>query len=147
MSSEVATKEGDDAEHPDFGVNSDDDEANSADVEEVPSNAQNTGRSSRRAVTRNLPSSDKHRTNVEYSDSDSDLGVDEENLGPDRPVEQRVRFEDDEEERDIPSDEDEEDMGDEGHEDDASPNGYLILPNAPKSSSKRQNWIKLIYST
>jgi len=52
-------EEDDDEEH---SVNSDDDEAHSADVEGVPSNVQNTGRSSRRAVTRNLPSSGKYRT-------------------------------------------------------------------------------------
>ncbi len=53
-------------------------------------NAQNTGQSSRRAVTRNLPLPDRQLTDVEYADSDSGLGVDEDSLGPDRQVGQRV---------------------------------------------------------
>ena len=142
-------EEDDDAEHSDSSVDSDDDEAH---VEELPPSAQNTGRSSRRAVTRSLPSSAKQRTKVEYADSDSDLGVDEDNAGPGRPVGQRVRFEDDEEERDIPSDEGEENMGEEEGEEDDAPKWKSNLAQratlaSSKSSSKRKNWIKLIYST
>ena len=121
-------------------------------MEEVPSNAQNTSRSFRRAVTCNLPSSGKYRTDVEYTDSDS-LGVDENNVGPSQPVGQWARFEDDEEDCDIPSNEDEENMGDEeGHGDeDAAKWKSNLAQRTPvasfKSSSTRKNWIRLIYST
>ncbi len=45
--------------------------------EDIPRHADNTGRTNRRTVTRSLPSSTKERTEVEYADSDSDLGEDE----------------------------------------------------------------------
>ena len=79
--------------------------------------------------------------------------MDDNNVGPSRPVGQRVRFEAEEEGRDIPSDEDEENMGDEeGHEDDDAPKWKSNLAQratlaSSESSSKRRNWIRLIYST
>jgi ribosome biogenesis protein BMS1 len=52
----------------------DDDEAMD---EDIPRNIHNTGRADRRTATRGLPSSRKECTDVEYADSDSDLGEDE----------------------------------------------------------------------
>lgn len=124
----------------------DDDEAMD---EDIPRNIHNTGRADRRTVTRGLPSGKKERTDIEYADSDSDLGEDEYATRGGS----RVRLDDDDEDQNIASDEDE-DEDEEGLEEEESiPRWKRNLSeraqqaSASSSKSKRKDWTKLIYST
>ena len=124
---------------------SEDDAEDSEDGEEegeeyITPDGRNTGRSNHRAITRSLPStSTKERIDIEYAESDSDLGDDEE----------RVLMNDDD--HNIPSDDDEndEDMDDEDNE--STPKWKLNLSERAQHSSsrktRRKDWIKLIYSS
>ncbi|KAJ2914727.1 hypothetical protein MD484_g5682, partial [Candolleomyces efflorescens] len=122
------------------------DENDDWELEEPSANAKNTGRTSMRTGIRELPKSHgKQRADVEYADSDSDLGAsdDEERAG-------RVRFED-EDDQDIPSDEDDE-VGDEEEGDEAPRWKSKLSENAQKLAAssrkaKRKDWTKLIYTT
>ncbi|KAG6853292.1 hypothetical protein C0991_005464 [Blastosporella zonata] len=108
----------------------------------------NTGRAGFRQPTRTIPSSSKQRTEVEYAESDSELG-DDDNDAEDRG---RVRF-DDEQDGDIPSDEQDEDDADEDDEDGETPKWKQHLSaraHAALSSTRkarRKDWTKLIYAT
>ncbi|KAF9005404.1 hypothetical protein BDQ17DRAFT_1399127 [Cyathus striatus] len=146
-------EEFDSQDEDESGIESGEDEDEDEDVE-IPRDARNTGRTSHRNVTRMLPSSSKkQRADVEYAESDSDLGGDSDGdeFGPSGS---RVRF-NDEEDQDIPSDEDDvddmDDTGDEDDDDDEVPKWKANLAQrALKASSgkaKRKDWIKLIYST
>ncbi|KAF8870963.1 hypothetical protein CPB84DRAFT_1905621 [Gymnopilus junonius] len=105
-SSDEDDEEEEEDEHSDSGIGSEEDESDFEDQEEddegLTENTHNTGRAGRRIVTRSLPSSSKkEKADVEYADSDSDLGEDED---MDR-IGKRVRLDEDEEDFDIPSDE------------------------------------------
>ncbi|KAJ3522810.1 hypothetical protein NMY22_g11729 [Coprinellus aureogranulatus] len=116
---------------------------------------QNTGRQSMRTVTRGLPSagSSKQRGDVEYAESDSELGDgddEEQELGG-----RRVRFGGEDDDRDIPSDEEDDDedamSGVEEEEDAPKWKANLSLHAQQLASSsrkaKRKDWTKLIYTT
>ncbi|KAH9480154.1 Ribosome biogenesis protein bms1 [Psilocybe cubensis] len=138
-------------EEDESGIDSEDDdeEEGEDEDEEIPRNAQNTGRQGRRTVTRSLPSSVKERTDIQYAESDSDLGEDE-----DQFTSRRVRMDDEEGDHDIPSDEDDED--EEAEEDDdeesipkwksnLSSRAQQLAENSRKP--KRKDWTKLIYTS
>ncbi|RDB24452.1 Ribosome biogenesis protein bms1 [Hypsizygus marmoreus] len=132
----------------DSGIDSDaaEDDAD----EDQPRDLRNTGRSTHRTGTRTLPSSSKmQRTEIEYAESDSDLGDDEvlDDSG------KRVRFGDDEDDRDIPSDEDDVEAEEADEEDETIPKWKLNLADRAQTSisstrkTRRKDWTKLIYST
>ena len=108
--------------------------------EDTTPDARNTGRSNRRTIRRGLPStSTKERLGIEYAESDSDLGDDDE----------RIRMHDD---HNIPSDdEDNEDMDEE--QDESTPKWKLNLSERAQQTAsssrktRRKDWIKLIYSS
>jgi ribosome biogenesis protein BMS1 len=118
-----------------------DDDDDPEENKDITSDGRNTGRSNHRTITRSLPStSTKQRTDIEYAQSDSDLGDDDE----------RIQMHDD---HSIPSDkEDDEEMEDEDG-DESTPKWKLNLSEraqqAASSSRKarRKDWIKLIYSS
>ena len=143
--------EGDDSsDEKDEGLSSEDnsdseDESEDAEDgeedEDITPDETNTARSNRRTITRSLPStSTKERTDIEYAESDSDLGDDAE----------RILMHDD---HNIPSDDDEddddEDMDD--VDDESTPKWKLNLSERAQHSSslktRRKDWIKLIYSS
>ena len=97
---------------------------------------QNTGRSSHRTVVRTLPSTSKQRQDIEYADSDSDLGSDDDT--------RRVKLSGEDEDVDISSDEEED-------EEDAPRWKANLSKRAEDASrnakSRRKDWIKLIYSS
>ncbi|KAF7291613.1 DUF663-domain-containing protein [Mycena chlorophos] len=117
------------------------------DFEAVPQGA-NTGRLSRRNPTRTLPvaSSSKLQPNdVDYGESDSDLGdEDDDDLGR--------RFEmEDGDALDLPDDEDENMDGDEDGDEEAVPRWKQNLSERAQAltsgSRRRKDWMKLIYSS
>ena len=123
---------------PDFG---EDDELDLGD----------SGRSAPRTVRRSiqsLQSSSGKRGEVDYADSDSDLGEqdDEDDTGPSRRI---VRFDGDER-VDVPSDDDEVDQED---EDEDVPRWKANLSEKAQqafrdaSKTRRKNWTKLIYNS
>jgi len=129
---------------------SEDDDDDEAMDEDIPRNIHNTGRADRRTVTRGLPSTQKGRTDIEYADSDSDLGEDEYATR----TGSRVRLDDEEEDHNIASDEDEdEDELEEEEDEESIPRWKQNLSeraqqaSASSSKSKRKDWTKLIYST
>ena len=143
--------EKDDSSEDDQGLSSEDDDESEDDAEEsedgeegedITPDGRNTGRSNHRAITRSLPStSTKERIDIEYAESDSDLGEDEE----------RILVHDD---QNIPSDNDDndEDMDNEDEDDDEStPKWKLNLSERAQHSSsrkaRRKDWIKLVYSS
>lgn len=147
-------EEGD--EEDDSGIESgldDDDEEDEADEEDRLPDPRNTGRSSQRNFIRSIPSSSKkQRTDVEYAESDSELG-DEDALDY---AGRRVRLGDDDVDHDIPSDDDEEDEEDDDmsdEEDESIPQWKKNLAERAQTSlsssrkSRRKDWTKLIYST
>ena len=133
ISSEDSSDSGDDG---DDGIGEGEEDGEEDD--DIIPDDRNTGRSKHRTVLRSLPStSTKERIDIEYAESDSDLGDDDE----------RIRMNDD---YNIPSDEeDDEDMD----VDDSTPKWKLNLSEraqqAASSSrkSRRKDWIKLIYSS
>ncbi|PPQ93079.1 hypothetical protein CVT25_003111 [Psilocybe cyanescens] len=135
-------------------------EGEDEDEADTPRDLHNTGRSGRRTITRSLPSSSlKEKTDIEYAESDSDLGEDEEEFSA--RMGKRVRINGDEDDHDIPSDEDEdgednedEDEEDEkGEEDESIPKWKSNLAEraaqnlSSSSKTKRKDWIKLIYTS
>jgi len=123
--------------------------------DQLPPGSVNTGRQSRRIPQRSLPSpSNHHRTEIEYAESDSDLGDNDNDTLPSR----RVQFAAEDEDVDIPSDdEEEEDMDVEG-DDDTDENGQVPKWKsnlaekaqsfaASSRKNKRKDWIKLIYAS
>ena len=126
----------------------DEDEEDEGDDAEIPRDARNTGRTTHRKIIRTVPSSsNKERQDVEYADSDSDLGgddVDEED--------RRVRFNGEDEDEDIPSDEEAEAIS-EGEEGESIPKWKLNLSERAQKStslsrkSRVKDWTKLIYSS
>ncbi|KAJ3560986.1 hypothetical protein NP233_g10477 [Leucocoprinus birnbaumii] len=97
------------------------------DLDHLPPGTSNTGRQSRRIPQRSLPSSSTRHSQpeIEYAESDSDLGE-----GEDDMPSQRVRFTGEEEDDvDIPSDDDEDDAMDDDEDE------------------ERRDWIKLIYNS
>ncbi|KAF8802091.1 GTP binding protein [Phlegmacium glaucopus] len=134
-------------DNSDSGEDDDDDDNESGEeVEDVTPAGRNTGRSNHRTITRSLPSTSmKERIDIEYAESDSDLGDDDE----------RIQMHDD---HDIPSDD--EDMDDENADEDDDDDDDESIPKwklnlseraqqAASSSRKarRKDWIKLIYSS
>ncbi|RXW21073.1 hypothetical protein EST38_g4783 [Candolleomyces aberdarensis] len=139
---EESSDEGTDGEEPD------EDEDDDWEIEDTPAGAKNTGRTSMRTGVRELPKSNgKQRADVEYADSDSDLGAsdEEQELGG-----RRVRF-GDEDDRNIPSDD--ENGISEDEEDDDAPKWKSKLSEhaqqlaASSRKAKRKDWTKLIYTT
>ncbi|SJL07448.1 related to BMS1-GTP-binding protein, required for distinct steps of 40S ribosome biogenesis [Armillaria ostoyae] len=124
----------------DDGMSSDDNE-----MQDISQDPRNTGRVSMRTVARSLPaSSKKGRGGVEYADSDSDLGEEEEGLGTSG---KRVRLEHEADDHDVPSDED---GMDEEEEDDVPRWKENLLTRAKETLSqggRRKDWTKLIYSS
>ncbi|KAK0187924.1 GTP binding protein [Armillaria mellea] len=124
----------------DDGMSSDDDE-----MQDISQDPRNTGRVSMRTVARSLPaSSKKGRGGVEYADSDSDLGEEEEGFGTSG---KRVRLEHEADDLNIPSDED---GMDEEEEDDVPKWKENLLTRAKETLSqggRRKDWTKLIYSS
>ncbi|KAF9523880.1 hypothetical protein CPB83DRAFT_910290 [Crepidotus variabilis] len=139
--------EGDVAEQSDLENSSEGDSDTEAGSSTLPHI--NTGRTSHRTNIRSLPSSGTARADIEYADSDSDLGEDEDDART--KLGHRIQFDEDDE--DIPSDE-EADMLMHGNEDSENdvPKWKANLSEraasaSSKSTSKRKNWIKLIYSS
>lgn len=143
----------DEDDEGDFSQEEGDDDEEDWMLEEDDGPQQNTGRQAMRTVTRGLPSvgSSKQRGDVEYAESDSDLGDgddDEQELGG-----RRVRFGGDDDDRDIPSDEEDADAmsGVEEEEDVPKWKANLSLHAQQLASSsrkaKRKDWTKLIYTT
>ncbi|KAF9465720.1 GTP binding protein [Collybia nuda] len=143
----------DEGDEDDSGIESgaDNDNNDEVDEEDRPPGPRSTGRSNRRDITRSIPSSSKtQRAEVEYAESDSELGDDD-------ALEQggRMRLNDDDADHDIPSDDDEGEAGDEmsDEEDESAPRWKKNLAEraqANLSSSRklrRKDWTKLIYST
>ncbi|KAJ7644258.1 GTP binding protein [Roridomyces roridus] len=127
----------------------DSDEDGGEDDEDIVVNPQSTGRSSRRHVERTLPTASTSkggRADVEYADSDSDLGDedDEDVLG------KRFQMEDGDA-LDIPSDAEDDLMDDEEEgEEESAPKWKANLAakaQAASNSKRRKDWTKLIYST
>jgi len=115
---------------------------------DIPRDARNTGRTTHRKIMRTVPSSSrKEREDVEYADSDSDLGGDDV-----EEEDRRVRFSGEDQDQDIPSDEEAEAIS-EGEEGESIPKWKLNLTErAQKSTSlsrkaRVKDWTKLIYST
>ena len=150
-SSQVLTVDPQDDEGGSSDENNDDEEGLSSkdnsdsedgeENEDITLDGRNTGRSNHRTITRNLPStSTKERMDIEYAESDSDLGEDDE----------RIRVHDD---HNIPNDDEEDDEDMEDEDDESTPKWKLNLSEraqlAASSSRKaqRKDWIKLIYSS
>ncbi|KAJ7801296.1 GTP binding protein [Mycena olivaceomarginata] len=147
----------DEEEGDESGIDSDEDgeaDDDDDDGEERAPNPHSTGRAARRDATRTLPTASTskiQRGEVEYAESDSDLGDDDDD---DEGMGRRFRMEDGDA-LDIPSDEEEDDMMGEGDEDDeeeeAAPKwkGNLAAKAQAASSNarRRKDWTKLIYSS
>ncbi|KAF5360824.1 hypothetical protein D9756_004571 [Leucocoprinus leucothites] len=138
-------------EESDSDAEEEEDDEEALDLDHLPPGASNTGRQSRRMPQRSLPSSSRQsRAEIEYAESDSDLG-DHDN-DEDMPSSRRVRFAgEDEEDIDIASDEDDA-MDEDDDRDDAIPKWKSNLAEkaqalASSQKSKRKNWIKLIYNS
>lgn len=141
--------EDDDQAGEDWGEEDVSDDSDSNDegmTESLPK--QNTGRLSHRTVTRGLPDLKSHQPDIAYAESDSDLGEDNEDPTRCESRGQRVRFEDDEMDQDVPTDE-EDDINDD--DEDEIPKWKSNLSQratlASSKSPKRKNWIKLIYNS
>jgi ribosome biogenesis protein BMS1 len=147
-----------DEEEDDSGIESgsgedEDEDEDEDDKEDQAPDPRNTGRSSHRNVTRSIPSSSKkQRTEVDYAESDSELG-DEDALDY---AGRRVRLGDEDIDHDIPSDGneesgEEEDMSDE--DDESIPKWKKNLAERAQTSlsasrkSRKRDWTKLIYSS
>ncbi|KAF7365371.1 hypothetical protein MVEN_00409400 [Mycena venus] len=143
-----------DEEEDQSGIDSDEDSDEDEEEETTP-NPHNTGRSSRRDVTRTVPTASTSKiqrgADVEYAESDSDLGDEDDDEGMGR----RFRMEDGDA-LDIPSDEDDmmgEDEDEEDDEDDeeAAPKWKANLAAKAQASSshsrRRKDWTKLIYAS
>jgi ribosome biogenesis protein BMS1 len=121
-------------------------EEGSVDLDHLPEGAQNTGRRSHRIVQRTLPSSSRQsRSGIEYAESDSDLGNDDD----DNVQSNRVHFAGDDDDVDIPSDAE---AMDEDEDEDDAPRWKVNLAKRAQSlassqKKKRKDWIKLIYSS
>ena len=140
-----------------FNSDSSDEEDNDPEaLDHLPPGLVNTGRQSRRIPQRSLPSSSNHhRTEIEYAESDSDLGDNDNNMPPSR----RVQFVAEDEDVDIPSDDEEgeDSMGVEGDDDmnenEQAPKWKSNLAEKAQSfaassrKNKRKDWIKLIYAS
>lgn len=156
---ESSDEESQDEEEDESGIDSeaeslgDDlvDRSEDAEAEE-PSAAGDRGRSSHRKVVRsvkNLPSSSK-RGDVEYADSDSDLGDDDDEV---KAAGKRVRLADDQD-YDIPSEDDDMEEQEQEEDDEEIPRWKLNLAAKAKESfqlnsrnGRRKDWMKLIYSS
>ena len=119
----------------------DEDDEDGEEEDNIIPDGRNTGRSNHRTITRSIPStSTKERIDIDYAESDSDLGDDEE----------RILMRDD---HNIPSDdEDDEDMDDiDDIDDESTPKWKLNLSeraqHASSRKARRKDWIKLIYSS
>ncbi|KAF5369107.1 hypothetical protein D9615_010433 [Tricholomella constricta] len=144
---------GSDMEDDDSGIDSDPGDAEEGDDEDRTQDPRSTGRSSHRSGARTLPSSSKkQRNDIEYAESDSDLGDNDEDLDIGG---RRVRFGEDDD-HDIPSDEgegEEEEEEEEEGDDGAVPRWKKNLAERAQSSfassrkSRRKDWTKLIYAT
>ncbi|KAJ6512113.1 GTP binding protein [Mycena vitilis] len=142
-------EESGDEEEDESGIDSDDASEND-DGEVSAPHPHSTGRASRRDVTRTLPTASTskiQRADVEYAESDSDLGDedDDEGLG------KRFRMQDGDA-LDIPSDDDMMDEDEDEEEDaDAAPKWKSNLAAkaqaATSNSKRRKDWTKLIYSS
>jgi ribosome biogenesis protein BMS1 len=140
-----------DEEEDESGIDSDDASVGDDNEDTIPK-PHSTGRSSRRAVTRTLPTASTskiQRADVEYAESDSDLGDEDE----DEDMGRRFRM-DDGDPVDIPSDDDlvgeEEDSEEEGEEESAPKWKANLAAKAQALSSnsrRRKDWMKLIYSS
>ncbi|KAG6900655.1 hypothetical protein C0993_006759 [Termitomyces sp. T159_Od127] len=138
---EESDNEGSDEEDLNSDEDEDQDQDNKASSSQL--RGTNTGRTSLRQPTRSIPSSSKQHAEVEYEESDSDLG----NYDGDAQV--RVRF-DDEEDEDIPS-ADEEDEAAEDDQDEEAPRWKQNLAaraqNTGSRKGHRRDWIKMIYAS
>ncbi|KAF9267564.1 DUF663-domain-containing protein [Marasmius fiardii PR-910] len=142
--SDESDSEAEEGSEEEKDVDDDEDEEGEIDMDALRADPRNTGRSKPRDVSRSMPSSSKARqSEVDFADSDSDMGGDDDEegiLGG-----QRTRFED-EDDFSIPSDE--ENMID---EDEDVPRWKTNLADrAAKNFSnqpRRRDWIKLIYSS
>ncbi|KAF9049541.1 DUF663-domain-containing protein [Hymenopellis radicata] len=153
--SDSSDEEGDEEEFDDVDEDEDEDGASDDqdDDDDSPVNLaqdpRNTGRSSMRKVVRNLPSSSKAgRGDVEYADSDSDLGdEDQDDL---EAGGRRVRF-NEENDKDIPSDDDLMDEEDGSDDDDDVPKWKSNLAakaqDVVSRTRRKKEWTKLIYSS
>ena len=118
----------------------DDEDGEEDEDEDIAPEDGNTGRPNHRTIARILPSTTtKERTNIEYAESDSDLGDDDEHIQM-------------HEDHNIPSaDEDNDEMDDE--EDESTPKWKLNLSEhaqrvaSSSRKARRKDWIKLIYSS
>lgn len=123
------------------GMSSDDDE-----MQDISQDPRNTGRVSMRTVARSLPaSSKKGRGGVEYADSDSDLGEEEEEGL--RTSGKRVRLEHEADDQNIPSDEDEMDEEEDGDVPKWKENLLTRAKETLSQGGRRKDWTKLIYSS
>jgi ribosome biogenesis protein BMS1 len=136
----VSSEEDEDGEEGEASTEEDD----TVDLDRLLDGAENTGRRSHRIVQRTLPSSSRQsRIGVEYAESDSDLGNDDDEDVPNS----RMHFAGDDDDVDIPSDEDAMD-----DDEDGVPRWKANLAKKAQSlassrKNKRKDWIKLIYSS
>ncbi|KAG5640636.1 hypothetical protein DXG03_007706 [Asterophora parasitica] len=146
---DLESQDGSDFEDDDSGIGSDAGDVEEDDDEGRPQDPRNTGRSIHRSGTRTLPSSSKkQRGDVEYAESDSDLGDDDSDLDIGG---RRVRFGEEDDDHDVPSDEEDEDEESEDGDDETVPRWKKNLADRAQSSlksqSRRKDWTKLIYAT
>ncbi|KAJ7645515.1 GTP binding protein [Mycena polygramma] len=142
-------EESGDEEEDESGIESDDASENDDNEDSAP-HPHSTGRASRRDVTRTLPTASTskiQRADVEYAESDSDLGDEDDDEGLGKRF--RMQFGD---ALDIPSDDDMMDEDeDEDEADDAAPKWKSNLAAkaqaATSNSKRRKDWTKLIYSS
>ncbi|KAI0366931.1 DUF663-domain-containing protein [Pilatotrama ljubarskyi] len=151
-SDEDEDEDGDSADEEEHGSDEEDDFSDGGfDGDEV-ADVDDRGRTAPRNVRRSMQSlpSDRKRGDVEYADSDSDLGGedDEDDPGPSRRF---VRFDDDDA-VDVPSDDDDGEDGSEGEE--GVPQWKANLSEKAKAAfndtarvRRRRDWVKLIYNS
>ncbi|KAF7325702.1 hypothetical protein MKEN_00420400 [Mycena kentingensis (nom. inval.)] len=148
--SEEEDDDEDEEQEDESGIDSDDESDESDADEPISQQGENTGRLSRRNPARTLPvasTSKLQQNDVEYAESDSELGdeEDEDDLGR--------RFEmEDGDEVDLPDEDDDDDIMDEDDDDDdEGPKWKRNLSAQAQAlasgSRRRKDWMKLIYSS
>ena len=149
---EGSEDEGFDEDEDAYGSDDEVDEDELSGPEDEEGGVNDRGRSAPRVVRRSThdykSNRDRQAQDVEYAESDSDLGGDDED--DEEPDGRRVRFDDDEDDVDVQSDEEEEDLsGDEDVPQWKANLGAKALEAYDQHSrkKKRKDWISLIYNS
>ena len=149
---EGSEDEGFDEDEDTYGSDDEVDEDELSGPEDEEEGVNDRGRSAPRVVRRSThdykSNRDRQAQDVEYAESDSDLGGDDED--DEEPDGRRVRFDDDEDDVDVQSDEDEEDLS--GDEDVPQWKANLSVKaleayDQHSRKKKRKDWISLIYNS